>query len=338
MTYCAAFAKLMRGLRWAVVLLLMSWPVLGMGQAAGSTDMEFWEDLAFWETIKDSQNPEEFALYIELYPQGRFVQLARIRLQALTGGGTATPQAAISTTPIPTGVNGFRDCPECPLMVTISAGRFMMGSAQRADEQPVREVQIANDFGLGVYPVTVGEWRHCVAANACRLPVNPELADDLPMHGVSWYDTQQYIDWLNAHTGGGYRLPTEAEWEYAARAGTSTDFWWGNELGSGLANCQGCGSPWDNQQPAPVGSFAANPWGLHDIHGNIWEWTADCWRDHYRNAPSDGRAYTERQCVDGVQRGGAYRLEAEYMRTSRRFRYDRDVRFVLNGFRVAKTL
>ncbi len=346
MTNCDVLNRTVRSLLRVVLLSALCWPLLSVGQTGGesSADMEFWEDLAFWETIKDSDNPEEFALYLELYPQGRFVQLAHLRLRALSGESADAPAAPVAAAPTippspePTDMNAFRDCPECPLMVTITAGAFTMGSTQRADEQPVREVTIGQDFALGMYPVTVGEWRQCVNAGACRFQLDPEQADNLPVSGISWDDTQDYINWLNGVTQGGYRLPTEAEWEYAARAGTTTDFWWGDEVGSGLANCQDCGSPWDNEQPSPVGSFQANPWGLYDIHGNVWEWTEDCWQNHYRNAPTDGSAHSERFCIEGVQRGGSYRLDSEYMRTSRRFRYDRDVRFVHNGFRVAKTL
>lgn len=346
MTNCEVFDKAVRGLLRVLLLSILCWPLLSVGQNVeeSSADMEFWEDLAFWETIKDSDNPEEFALYLELYPQGRFVQLARLRLRTLGGESSDTSATPVVETPSatsrpePTDVNTFRDCPECPLMVTISAGTFTMGSTQRPDEQPVREVNIGQDFALGVYPVTVGEWRYCVDAGGCRFQPDSAQADNLPVSGVSWDDTQDYINWLNGVTQGGYRLPSEAEWEYAARAGTTTDFWWGDEAGDGLANCQNCGSRWDDEQPSPVGSFQANPWGLYDIHGNVWEWVEDCWQNHYRNAPADGSAYSERFCIEGVQRGGTYRLDSEYMRTSRRFRYDRDVRFVLNGFRVAKTL
>ena len=111
-----------------------------------------------------------------------------------------------------------------------------------------------------------------------------------------------------------------------------------NELGTNRANCKGCGSQWDNQQTAPVGSFAPNLFGLHDVHGNVWEWTADCWNNSYQSAPVDGSSWTQGDCLSRVIRGGAWRIGPEYMRVSRRSRYDRDVRYYLNGFRVAKTL
>lgn len=326
-----------------ILLSVAGWPLAGIGQTGGgsdATDVEFWEELAFWEAIQDSNNPDEFALYLELYPQGRFAPLARIRMEALRGESEAPapPVEPEPVAPVPTTDETFRDCPECPLMAVIPAGTFRMGSEHRPDEQPVHEVRIARDFALGVHPVTVGEWRHCVDAGACRFRPDPGHAPDWPVSGISWDDAQAYVQWLSDVTAADYRLPSEAEWEYAARAGTTTDFWWGDDPGDTLANCRGCGSPWDGEQPSPVGAFQPNPFGLYDIHGNIWEWTADCWRNNYRNAAGDGSPYTERHCIEGVQRGGAYRLESEYMRVSRRFRYDRDVRFMLNGIRVARTL
>ncbi len=257
-------------------------------------------------------------------------------LEPLLASGTAPPA---DPPPVDTRASpGFQDCDECPLMVVIPAGSFQMGSERhRRDEQPVREVTIARPFALGVYEVTVGEWRACVDAGGCRY--RPDAGDpDLPVSGISWDDAREYVVWLSNRTGADYRLPSEAEREYAARASATTEYWWGDEPGNNRANCQGCGSRWDNQEPAPVGSFQPNPFGLHDVHGNLWEWVEDCWHGDYRNAPVDGSARSDRLCISRVLRGGAYRQDPDYMRLTRRHHYDRDVRYFLHGMRVAKTL
>lgn len=331
--------KPVRILLLVVLLSVACWPLGGIGQTGSdSADIEFWEELAFWEAIKDSNNPDEFAMYLELYPQGRFAPLARLRKESLGGEPAAPDIQPEPADSVRADGDTLRDCPECPLMAVIPAGSFTMGSEHRSDEQPIHEVRIARDFALGVYPVTVGEWRQCVDAGGCRFRPDQAQAEDLPVSGLSWDDALEYARWLSEVTGADYRLPSEAEWEYAARAGTTTDYWWGDGPGDALANCTDCGSRWDGRQPSPVGSFQPNPFGLYDVHGNVWEWTEDCWQGDYRNAAGDGSAYTERHCIEGVQRGGAYSLEAEYMRVSRRFRYDRDVRYNLSGFRVARTL
>lgn len=308
-------------------------------------DIKFWEELAFWDTIKDSTDPAEYEAYLKIFPKGRFAPLAKVRIQALRKQqtkepGEKTPQPDAATTETATTDSKvFRDCPGCPLMVVIPAGRFVMGSDRhRRDEQPPHEVTISQPFALGRYPVTVAEWQACVEEQGCRYRPDAASPPKLPVGGVSWDDTQDYIRWLSKKTGIQYRLPSEAEWEYAARAGTTTDYWWGDDVGVNQANCKGCGSRWDDREPAPVDAFAPNPFGLYQVHGNLWEWVEDCWRDNYRAAPTDGSAVTIPYCIKKVMRGGNYKLEPEYMRVSRRFKYDRDVRYYLNGFRVARSL
>lgn len=258
--------------------------------------------------------------------------------QSKAGTGASTAGETVTATAAKT----FRDCPVCPLMTVIPAGHFQMGSDQhKPEERPVHEVTIAKPFALGVYEVTVGEWRACVSAGGCSYQPPATLAGRLPIGDLSWDDAHQYVRWLSQHTGAHYRLPSEAEWEYAARAGTTTDYWWGNDPGHNRANCKGCGSRWDAREPAPVGSFAANPFGLYDMNGNLWEWIEDCWHSSYHGAPSDGSAWGgTRECRDlsRVLRGGCYMLGPDYMRSSRRYKYDRDVRYYLDGVRVAKTL
>lgn len=403
-------------LRWLSLLVVMlsvgAMPPVAAQQSGTADDLAFWEELAFWEAIKDSDNPAEFQAYLDIYPDGRFAPLARVRLSALQGEDAAPPDAvrryratanvnvraepttsagrvgavaeydlvevidmvadgnwfrvrltdgtegyifaallepepgagdsttdtASADTTTGSDAESFRDCPECPLMAVIPAGSFDMGSDRhRREEQPVHRVTIAEPFALGVYEVTLAEWKACVDAGACGY--RPEPGDpSQPASGMSWDDAQAYLDWLSQRTGARYRLPSEAEWEYAASAGADTDYWWGDEPGNNRANCQGCGSRWDNSQPAPVGSFAANPFGLHDVHGNLWEWVEDCWHRDYSGAPDDGSARSDRLCISRVQRGGAYKLDADYMRLTRRHNYDRDVRYYLHGLRVARDL
>jgi len=321
-------------------------------QSKEQQDLQFWEELAFWETVKDSQNPDEFEAYLLIYPDGRFAPLARVRIKALQEqqSSTETASTAEPETPEPNTTDSsswdrsetlYQDCDVCPQMVVIPAGEFAMGSDKhRREEQPVHPVIIEQAFGLGRYEVTLGEWGACVKAGACRYsPENLTSGDPaLPVGDVSWDDAQAYLRWLSEKTGFEYRLPSEAEWEYAARAGSDTVFWWGDDIGQSRANCKDCGSAWAEKGPAPVGSFEPNPFGLHDVHGNLWEWTADCWNTSYKNAPADGRAWTKGDCIARVLRGGAWHLDAEYMRAARRSKYDRDVRYYLNGFRVARTL
>jgi formylglycine-generating enzyme required for sulfatase activity len=358
-----------------VVLSLPLWlAISGLGNAqptsppAGASpeeELTFWEEQAFWEAIKDSQNAADFENYLKVYPNGRFVVLARTRIKALkrpaatdtrtspaptqkeTKPSSATSQPSANTQPrsspsITAARETFRDCPECPQMVVIPPGRFTMGATdQRPEERPAHTVTIASPFAIGVFEITVGEWDTCLREGGCKYSLDNKYGSDkqLPMSNVSWEDAQEYTHWLSQKTGGNYRLPSEAEWEYAARGGTSTPYWWGDRAkGTNQANCKDCGSRWDDRGPAPVGSFQANPFGLYDVHGNVWEWVADCWNRSYSGAPDDGSAWVRGDCIGRMQRGGAWKLDTEYMRVSRRGRYDRDVRYDLNGFRVAKTL
>ncbi|PLP96355.1 formylglycine-generating enzyme family protein [Cupriavidus pauculus] len=231
-----------------------------------------------------------------------------------------------------------RDCPQCPVMVGLNPGVFTMGSnTSDPAEKPPHHVNVGHAFAIGKYEVTVEQWNACVDANACpRIATNPPEAKTAPARDISWDDAQQYVAWLSKTTGKSYRLPTEAEWEYAARGGTSTAFWWGDRMSKGNANCKDCGDPWSDAAPANVGSFAPNPFGLHDMNGSVWEWVADCWHSSYKNAPTDGRAWDEPACTARVIRGGSWREGASYMVSSTRFKYSTSVRQSQNGFRVVR--
>ena len=233
-----------------------------------------------------------------------------------------------------------------PAMVVIPAGAFQMGCLLNDDvcdndEQPVHEVTIGAPFALSVYEATFAEWDACVAAGGCD---GYEPADRgwgrgaRPVINVSWDDAQQYVAWLSLQTGAEYRLPSESEWEYAARAGTTTRYSWGDEIGVNRANCDGCGSQWDDRRTAPVGSFRANGFGVHDLHGNVWEWVTDCRNDAYRGAPSDGSAWLSGNCEQRVLRGGSWNNDPRSLRAANRLRFTTDDRYVNLGFRVARTL
>ena len=147
----------------------------------------------------------------------------------------------------------------------------------------------------------------CVEYGPCRSVADEGWGrGDRPVINVSWDDAQAFVGWLSQETGESYRLPSEAEWEYAARAGTETRYSWGDEIGTNRANCDGCGSQWDDRQTAPVGSFPPNPFGLHDMHGNVGEWVEDCWNDSYRSAPADGIAWLSGDCDRRLSRGGSW--------------------------------
>jgi formylglycine-generating enzyme required for sulfatase activity len=155
---------------------------------------------------------------------------------------------------------------------------------------------------------------------------------------VSWDDAQQYVKWLGKTTGKSFRLPTEAEWEYAARGGTSTPYWWGTQMRKGNADCKECGEPWNPKAPTDVGSFAPNPYGLYDMNGSVWEWVSDCWHNSYKGAPANDTTWDDPNCRVRVIRGGSWADGASYMLSSTRFKYDASVRYSQNGFRIAMDL
>jgi len=172
----------------------------------------------------------------------------------------------------------FKECANgCPMMIVIPAGKFIMGSPEnesdrRASESPPHEVTIAKPFAVSKFEVTFEDWDACAAAAACARVPDSWGRGQMPVINVSWNDAKQYVGWLSQLTCKDYRLLTEAEWEYAGRAGANTPFSWGDDPGIGNANCDECGSQWDRKQTAPAGSFKPNALGLYDTHGNVWEW------------------------------------------------------------------
>jgi formylglycine-generating enzyme required for sulfatase activity len=261
---------------------------------------------------------------------------------------TATPPhlSQLSAAPPPPNAPGaslpdpgetFRDCGECPEMVVVPDGEFKMGSAETIYEKPEHRVVFANRFAIGRREVTFDEWDACFVAGACKYQPDDRGwgRGNRPVINVSWDDAKVFVTWLAQKTGRSYRLPTEAEWEYAARAGTTSAFWWGREPATGRANCADCAIPPLNRT-TPTGSFRPNGFGLYDVAGNVAEWVEDCWNDTYRGAPADGSAWTTGQCEERVLRGGSFASKANLIRSGSRFRYDEDVRYYANGFRVAR--
>nr|VFJ89634.1 MAG: Formylglycine-generating enzyme, required for sulfatase activity, contains SUMF1/FGE domain [Candidatus Kentron sp. H]VFJ96696.1 MAG: Formylglycine-generating enzyme, required for sulfatase activity, contains SUMF1/FGE domain [Candidatus Kentron sp. H]VFJ97617.1 MAG: Formylglycine-generating enzyme, required for sulfatase activity, contains SUMF1/FGE domain [Candidatus Kentron sp. H] len=210
-----------------------------------------------------------------------------------------------------------------PPMQWIPAGEFLMGSpknekGRESNEGPQHRVRIADAFALGTYPVTFTEYDRFCAATGRKKPGDSWGRERHPVINVSWQEAREYCAWLSRETGHRYRLASEVEWEYAARAGTRTRYWWGDEPGANRANCDGCGSQWDGRQTSPVGSFAANPFGLYDTAGNVWEWTLDCWHEEYRGAPTDGYPWEAGDCSRRVIRGGAWSNSTVFLRSADR--------------------
>jgi len=269
----------------------------------------------------------------------------------------------------------FKECPNCPEMVGIPAGKFVMGSPRdepgRFDNEGPQHVVKIKAFALGKYDVSSAEfltflkdtgyqpepcnkilnmgWR--VPSKGYAYPPYDEEPQHWPASCLGWKDAQAYVAWLNVQVRlvrpglkghGPYRLPSEAEWEYAARAGTTTARWWGEEIGKDNANCNGCGSPYDFRALSDVDSFKPNPFGLYGMLGNVWQWTADCWHKGYIGAPDNGKPWLEKNCTKHVLRGGSWDNVPVFVRSATRtagvadgddFDYS-----TLAGFRVARDL
>ena len=219
-----------------------------------------------------------------------------------------------------------------PEMISLRGGSFAMGSNEDVSEKPVRQVTV-KPFAMGKFPVSVREWNACAAAKACGFTASGK--DDAPVANVSWSDAKQYVAWLAETTRKPYRLPSEAEWEYAARGGTQTKFWWGDQLQPGMVNCKNCSDIPAIDQPVKVGSLKPNPFGLFDMGGSVDQWVEDCWHRNYQGAPADGSAWVENACPSHVIRSGSWRKDSDYARTSSRGSYDTNVRYPTHGFRVA---
>ena len=287
----------------------------------------------------------------ELYPNAPQVQELE---DAIAEAATASaPEPAPEPVPEPTPEppsdaerevgEEFRDCDECPLMVVVEAGSFTMGNSWMPTESPEHVVTIANPFAVGVYEVTFAEWDACHDDGGCSHSPSDKGwgRGRQPVINVSVEDARQYVRWLSRKTRSTYRLPSESEWEYVARAKTTTAYAWGSTFfitGSRKANCADCGGRWAGRKTAPVGSFANNGFGLYDVHGNVWERLEDCRQPTYEGAPQDGSVWRRGSCAYTAMRGGSFKDKAWDMRTSHRGWGPADRRTSNAGFRVARTL
>jgi serine/threonine-protein kinase len=273
--------------------------------------------------------------------------------RAETGAPTQELLAAMSSAERWPGLlpgDTFSDCDACPEMVVIPPGQFMMGSpsgeeGRDEDEGPRHRVELPA-FALAVTEVTFAQWDACVAAGGCsRRPDDGSWGrGDQPVINVGWNDAQEYVRWLSQQTGQDYRLPSEAEWEYAARAGTTTRFHTVDCISTEQANfngdvsATGCQEGRDRGRPVSVGSFPPNDFGMHDMHGNVREWVQDCWNDGYRGAPTDGSAWTSGDCGRAALRGGSWFFPGQDLRSATRFSFGRGSRYGGTGFRPARSV
>ncbi len=311
------------------------------------------DDGAF-ASARSANTVAAFEAYLASFPSGRHARDAR-RLRD-----------ELKDPPVEVG-DVIEDCGHCPEMMVVPARSFTMGSpssesGRDGDEGPQRRVTIGSEFAVGVHEVTRGEFARFVSAtgrsmgDSCWTYENGEWekrsgrnwrspgfsqSDSHPVVCVSWDDARAYASWLSRETGESYRLLSEAEWEYVARAGTTTRFWWGDDIGRNRANCGSdlCGD--SHARTAPVGSFGANGFGLHDVHGNVWEWVEDCWHDDYTSAPRDGRAWLGNNggdCSRRVLRGGSWSDQPENLRSALRVRDDTGRRDNDGGFRLLRSV
>ena len=228
-------------------------------------------------------------------------------------------------------------------MVPLPAGSFQMGDIEGRGSpwaKPAHVVRIRRPFAVGRYEVTFEDYDRFAKATGRRVPHDQRWGRGRrPIINISWQDATDYSRWLSEQTGQRYRFLTEAEWEYAARAGTETEYWWGKDFLKGVANCNGCGSHWDDQHTAPVGSFKPNIFGLYDTAGNVWEWVEDCWHESYKGAPTDGTAWLSGgDCSQRVTRGGSLGSKPERLSTYFRDRDEASANRVDIGFRLARDI
>jgi formylglycine-generating enzyme required for sulfatase activity len=333
-----------------------------------------------WADAKNANSPAVLESFIKRYGDSFQGDLARARLEELkrsqvavvappvvptppassgSCGSTPVTVSLSSRTPHPLSANEecaltpqdvFKECEKCPEMIVVPAEKFLMGSApnepqRTAEEGPEHSVTIARPFAVGQFTITFDEWDTCAADGGCGYtPSAPWGRGRQPVVGVSWQDAKNYVAWLSRKTGKTYRLLTEAEWEYVARARSTTIFWWGNSISTKQANYNGTvtynGGPkgeW-RQRTVPVDTFTPNPWGLYQVHGNVWQWVEDCYHEDYRAAPSDGSAWTSGDCGLRNSRGGSWVDGPSTLRIAFRQKDIPERRYTNHGFRVARTL
>ena len=298
-----------------------------------------------WSSVARSLRVADFDAFLGRYPNSREASLVQSAKAALEQFASFT-RAQFDAPAEKGGIWGGRDCPECPEMVVVPAGSYRMGLPPNQ-----HEVTIGAPFAVGRYELTFAEWDACVSDRGC--PRGKDVAkdqgwvrDNRPVINVSWDDAKRYVWWLSKKTKKPYRLLSASEWEYAARAGTTTPFHTGETITTDQANYNGRWLYPSGKDPngvyrrrtVPVGSFGANAWGLHDMHGNVWEWVEDCWNNSYAGAPADGSAWLRGDCGTRVLRGGSWSSGPSLLRAALRDRYATGNRNRSVGFRVARTL
>ena len=274
---------------------------------------------------------------------GQEAGAVRIRRVAFAATGLFAVLSLSQAMAQPAGTK-WRDCEQCPEMVVVAPGSFEMGAPpdeedRRDSEGPVHRVTIADAFAVGVYEVTFEEWDACAMAGGCagRPDDRGWGRASRPVINVSWKDAKVYVEWLSAVTGEAYRLLSEAEWEYVARAGKRGPFHFDGTISPERANYAVLDSY--RRKTVAVGSFPGNAFGLHDVHGNVWEWVEDCWHADYTDAPTDGSAWTTGgDCSVRVLRGGSWSNGPTILRSAFRFKYASELRSGDFGFRVARAL
>ena len=327
--------------------------------AGGSSAVLAQQETVFWQSIVDSTSRADFEAYLARWPAGVYAPLARGRVAALRSADPPRTDPSWSDpSPVRRAGDLFRDCDTCPEMVVIPAGEFMMGSPsseqhRNKDEGPQHRVKIEGAFAVSVYEVTTREWAACVHAGRCNgddtgyvyglEPVGIEQYESYAISNVSFHDARAYVSWLSEATGRQYRILSEAEWEYVARAGTTGARYWGASPNEQYANWKDgtfrTGGRDGYEFQAPVGSYAPNEFGLYDVLGNLFEWVEDCWHGNYNGAPVDGTAWTRGgECKDRGLRGGSFFSSHKDLRSADRRREDADDRHGWIGFRVARTL
>jgi formylglycine-generating enzyme required for sulfatase activity len=295
-------------------------------QLAGARTAAQIED-ELWDAIKNSEKVGVFEEYIRQYQNGRYLAQAHVKLAGLRD---ATRPATPATTPAAGQM--IKDCAECPDMVALPPGNFQMGGNSYKDwGKPVHDVTISRAFALGKTEVTQGQWMAIMGSNPSGFK---DYGDDFPVEKISWHEAKEFLRKLSARTGKTYRLPSEAEWEYACRAGGNHEYcgsqsieavaWYTNNAGGAVHAVAG-------KQP--------NAFGLYDMSGNALEWVEDCWNDSYNGAPADGSAWKSGDCSNRVLRGGSWNDGQEFVRSAARTIYPSTSRvFGISGLRVAREL
>ena len=298
---------------------------------------------AHWERVKGTQSEFVLSTYIAQWERvteaAEFVNKARNRSHDLAKIQAVKEE---EDRDLKNAGRRFQDCVVCPQMVVLPAGDFIMGSPRNekgrdGDEGPRHRVTIPEPFAVGVYEVTFEEWEACMFDGGCRRDPSAEGwgRGRRPVIHMSWVDTQEYVTWLSQKTGKLYRLLSEAEWEYAARAGTQTRYSFGERISMDQARF---GKPLG--KTLPVGSYTSNRFGLYDMHGNVWEWVQDCWNGNYVGAPNRGQAWLSGNCSLRVLRGGSWSSGSGNLRSADRYRglIGSRVESGRRGFRVARAL